>query len=205
MKYRITKWSWNAKAKQKDIDAFNDSQRHRNYKENSWISILEENEWKHLEAEDDNHIFLNYIDAEIKFNEILKSKGLKTWKELLEIKEQNEINLAKIEINNFIQNGKELLFELKNKAYIYFLIHNDNIVYVGQTYSLATKRPYAHTDKIYDKIMVYPLIDDSQLNALESYLIYKLNPKYNQHPGQYGQDKLKTVIFSLNSDKLKKD
>jgi hypothetical protein len=203
MKYRIATWNWNESASKETIAALIDTPRHRKYKENGWISILAIDEWSHLIAVDDNHIFPNYIDAEIKFNEILKSKGLKTWKELLEIKEQNEINLAKNEINNFIQNGKNLLFELKNKAYIYFLIHNDKIVYVGQTYSLATKRPYAHTDKIYDKIMVYALIDDSQLDALETYLIYKLSPKYNQHPGQYGQDKLRNVILSLNSDKLK--
>jgi hypothetical protein len=45
--------------------------------------------------------------------------------------------------------------------------------------------------------------DEAQLNALESYLIYKLNPFYNNHPGQYGQDKLKHVLMLMENNKNK--
>ena len=144
----------------------------------------------------------NVIDAQIAYDNELKKLGLSDWKELEEKKYYDELNAAKAEIEFFKNKGNSKLFELKESGYIYFLFKDGIIVYVGQTYSLATKRPYAHTDKSYDKIMVYEVEDKTQLNALESYLIYKLNPFYNNHPGQYGQDKLKNVLMLMEHDKF---
>ncbi len=201
MKYRIARWKW-----LKDIE-LNDSQyqetnRCRKVGPNDWISLLSENEWKHL-ASENNILYDNIIDAEIAFEKEVKRLGLLSWIEYQEKKFYEDINKSKAEIDYFIANGKSEMFELKNSGYIYFLIKDDKIVYVGQTYTLATKRPYAHTDKCYDRIMVYEVKDKTQLNALESYLIYKLNPFYNNHPGQYGQDKLKHVLMMMENDKNK--
>jgi hypothetical protein len=195
MKYRIVSWKW-----KNDIE-LNDSQYQQNkkcrrIKFNSWISLLTENEWKHLESDDDK-LYNNIIDAEIAYDNRLKQLGVCSWQELLEKKYYDDLNSAKNEIELFKNEGSSKLFELKESGYIYFLFKDGIIVYVGQTYSLATKRPYAHTDKSYDKIMVYEVKDKNQLNALESYLIYKLNPFYNNHPGQFGQDKLKSVLMLM--------
>jgi hypothetical protein len=203
MRYRIVTWKWN-----KDIELndrqYPETKKCRRIKFNSWISLLTENEWTHLES--DNDIFYNnVIDAQIAYDNELKKLGLSDWKELEEKKYYDELNAAKAEIEFFKNKGNSKLFELKESGYIYFLFKDGIIVYVGQTYSLATKRPYAHTDKSYDKIMVYEVEDKTQLNALESYLIYKLNPFYNNHPGQYGQDKLKNVLMLMENDKLKNE
>ena len=200
MKYRIVSWKWN-----KDIE-LNDSQyqqtkKCRRIKFNSWISLLAENEWTHLNSDDDK-LYNNIIDVEIAFDNKLKELGICSWQELEEKKYYDDLNAAKTEIELFTNEGSSKLFELKESGYIYFLIKDRIIVYVGQTYSLATKRPYAHTDKSYDKIMVYEVKDKTQLNALESYLIYKLNPFYNNHPGQFGQDKLKNVLMLMGHEKL---
>jgi hypothetical protein len=195
MKYRIAKWKW-----VKDIEIndtkHSENKRCRKIGFNSWISLLAENEWTHL-TDDDDIVYNNTIDAELAFENRIKKLGLLSWKEIEEKKYYDELIAAKTEIQLFNTEGKSKLFELKQNGYIYFLFKNSEVVYVGQTYSLATKRPYSHTDKVYDKILVYEVQDTTQLDALESYLIYKLNPIYNKHPGQLGQDKLKSVIELL--------
>jgi hypothetical protein len=202
MKYRIVTWKWN-----KDIELNNsqyqETKKCRKIKFNSWISLLAENEWAHLES-DNEILYNNIIDAEIAYDNELKKLDVCSWREFEEKKYYEELNAAKTEIELFKNEGNSKLFELKENGYIYFLFKDGVIVYVGQTYSLTTKRPYAHTDKSYDKIMVYEIQDRTQLNALESYLIYKLNPFYNNHPGQYGQDKLKNVLMLMEHQNTNK-
>jgi hypothetical protein len=201
MKYRIVRWKWSKDIELND-EQYQQTNRCRKVGFNDWISLLAMHEWPHLTSINDK-IYDNIIDAEIAFDKEIKRLGLSLWKEYQEQKFYEDLNKSKIEIEEFISNGKSVMFELKNSGYIYFLIKDNKVVYVGQTYTLATKRPYAHTDKSYDRIMVYEVKDKTQLNALESYLIYKLNPFYNNHPGQYGQDKLKHVLMMLEQDKNK--
>jgi hypothetical protein len=201
MKYRITNWKWSKNPEENDRD-YKETKRCRRIKFNSWISLLAETEWAHLDSNDDI-LYNNIIDAEIAFDKELKKSGVCSWQEYEEKKYYEELNAAKNEIKLFETNFKNKCFNLKESGYIYFLIKDSKVVYVGQTYSLATKRPYAHTDKSYDKIVVYEVNDKTQLNALESYLIYKLNPFYNNHPGQFGQDKLKGLLMLMEDDKNK--
>jgi hypothetical protein len=201
MKYRISSWKWNEDIAEIKDSQYQETKKHRRIEFNNWISVLSENEWTHL-ASDNDKLYNNIIDVEIAFDIKLKELGVCSWQELEEKKYYEELNSAKTEIELFKNEGGSKLFELKESGYIYFLMKDGIIVYIGQTYSLATKRPYAHTDKSYDKIMVYELKDKTQLNALESYLIYKLNPFYNKHSGQFGQDKLKNVLMLMEHEKL---
>jgi hypothetical protein len=200
MKYRIARWKFN---NADDDLTYVETKRCRRIKYNSWLSLLAENEWNHL-VDIDDKIYCNIIDAEIAFDNKLKEFALLSWNELEEKKYYESLDKAKTEIDLFNKAGKDKLFELKESGYIYFLIKDNKVVYIGQTYTLATKRPYAHNDKTYDKIMVYEVNDKSQLNSLESYLIYKYNPFYNNHPGPYGQDKLKGVLMLMEHEERSK-
>ena len=60
---------------------------------------------------------------------------------------------------------------------IYFLIKNDEVVYVGQT-TKGLARPFQHVDKIFDRVEIISVrIED--LNKAEGYFISKYKPKYN--------------------------
>lgn len=64
------------------------------------------------------------------------------------------------------------------KVFIYFLIKNDEVVYVGKT-TQGIFRPLSHRNKDYDKInIIYCDVDKS--DKLESYYILKYKPKYNK-------------------------
>ncbi len=198
MNYRIVRWGWINDIEKHDA-LHSEKARCRKIKHNSYISLLDEYSMTHLS---DDIIYPNILDAELAFDVELKELGLITWQELKEKNYHDDLIKSKKEIELFKTDGMNSWFELKNTGYIYFLIKDGKVVYVGQTHTLATKRPYSHKDKSYDKIMVYEVEDKTQLNALETYLIYKLNPFYNTHPGPYGQDKLKSLIMLMEHDKI---
>ena len=60
---------------------------------------------------------------------------------------------------------------------VYFLVHYDEIVYVGQSVNLHS-RISAHTDKQFDRFAFVPCNTD-MLDKLESLYIHCLRPKYN--------------------------
>jgi hypothetical protein len=66
---------------------------------------------------------------------------------------------------------------LQIKSMIYFLIHNDVVVYVGQTRK-GLSRPFAHDNKEYNKICILPC-KEKDLDDREEYFIRKYEPKYN--------------------------
>lgn len=64
--------------------------------------------------------------------------------------------------------------------YIYFLIKNEEVVYVGQT-SKGLCRIYQHLDnKDFDKIYLLWVKDKNELNKLELFYILKYKPFYNK-------------------------
>jgi excinuclease UvrABC nuclease subunit len=67
---------------------------------------------------------------------------------------------------------------IKYKTFIYFLINNKEVVYVGQTKN-GLKRPFSHNDKIFNEIKII-LCDEEELNILENEYIIKYNPMYNK-------------------------
>jgi len=71
----------------------------------------------------------------------------------------------------------------KSKCGVYFLIQDDQVVYVGQSVSVDTRvrehanNKYAVNVKVFDRYAYIPC-EKHQLNVLESLYIHALNPKY---------------------------
>ena len=61
---------------------------------------------------------------------------------------------------------------------VYFLIDNDDVVYVGQSRSLASRIETHQKNKIFNRSVYLPCPEEN-LNDVESSLIRKLRPKYN--------------------------
>lgn len=62
---------------------------------------------------------------------------------------------------------------------IYFLIKNDEVVYIGQSIN-GIKRPIHHYDKDFDYFTFVNVRDKNKLDELENYYITKYEPKYNK-------------------------
>jgi hypothetical protein len=108
---------------------------------------------------------------------------------------------------------KEEIIKNSSPAYInlvgiYFLIHNNEIVYVGQT-TKGLARTYSHINqKVFDSIY-FETCDLKLLDVTEAYYITKLNPKYNITLKGYQSIKriksqLKKINFENNITVLKK-
>lgn len=65
-----------------------------------------------------------------------------------------------------------------NNVFVYFLLKNNIVVYVGQTKN-GLLRPLSHKDKDYDTIKII-YCKENELDFLEDYYITKYNPIYNQ-------------------------
>ena len=65
------------------------------------------------------------------------------------------------------------------KEFIYFLINNSEVVYVGKTLE-GLFRPLSHKNKIYDSINIIYNSNHILLEILEDYYINKYKPKYNK-------------------------
>lgn len=79
--------------------------------------------------------------------------------------------------------------ERLRETFIYFLLKDGDVVYVGQT-KAGISRLSAHGDKDYDEIYVM-YCDDSELDCLEDKYITKYRPKYNKQPNYYMNISLK--------------
>jgi predicted GIY-YIG superfamily endonuclease len=64
------------------------------------------------------------------------------------------------------------------KTFIYFLLQDDEVVYVGQTRQGLT-RPFQHNDKEFNVVKIMPC-DREKLDITENYYINKYKPKYNK-------------------------
>ena len=81
---------------------------------------------------------------------------------------EKEILNNKIDINNSLQG-----------YYIYFLIKDNEIVYVGQTSNLWQRMSAHNKDKEFNYIY-FEKIDKLDANYIENYYIIKFLPKYNK-------------------------
>lgn len=89
----------------------------------------------------------------------------------------------------FEENRDSVLTFKKNQlCFVYFLLQDEEVVYVGQT-SAGLSRPFSHTDKEYDTIKVIPVKPEG-LDLVEDHFISKYKPKYNKKRN-YG------VVYSL--------
>jgi len=106
---------------------------------------------------------------------------------------------------------KSITLPKYQKSFIYFLLKNDDVVYVGQTKSGIT-RPLTHKDKDYDTIKLL-YCDVKDLNILEDKYIKKYKPIYNKAINYYinysfcsARNKIRNVCNdkTFNVPKLKK-
>jgi hypothetical protein len=88
----------------------------------------------------------------------------------------------------FEEKGDFLTFVKCNSCFVYFLLQDDEVVYVGQTTAGLT-RPFSHHDKEYNFIKVMPCRYE-ELDETEDYYISKYKPIYNRSRNH-------NVIFSL--------
>lgn len=73
-------------------------------------------------------------------------------------------------------------FEMPQQSFIYFLMKNGEVAYVGKT-KLGLGRPFQHSvDKAFDHVKILPC-DESELDELESFYIAKYKPEYNKYMG----------------------
>lgn len=68
--------------------------------------------------------------------------------------------------------------KLPQKCFVYFLIKNEVVVYVGQTKN-GLIRPLSHKNKEYDTLKIINC-KNNELNTIEDFFIKKYNPKYNK-------------------------
>lgn len=79
----------------------------------------------------------------------------------------------------FEENDIAITLPEYKKEFIYFLLKNNVVVYVGQTKKQGIKRPLSHNDKDYDKIKII-YYETDKIDYMEDYFIKKYKPKYNK-------------------------
>jgi hypothetical protein len=64
---------------------------------------------------------------------------------------------------------------------IYFLLENDELVYIGQSTNIMARISHhiADPDKSFNQHTIMPVVPEVSLNDLEAILILKYKPKYN--------------------------
>lgn len=78
----------------------------------------------------------------------------------------------------FEENDSTLKFTNIRGPIIYFLIFEDEVVYVGQS-KQGICRPFQHTTRTFDSVCIKRCEED-ELDYLESKYILKYRPKYNK-------------------------
>lgn len=89
------------------------------------------------------------------------------------------------------------------KNFIYFLIDNNKVVYVGKT-SNNIIRPFSHKDKCYDRLEI-KLCNEDELDILEDKYIKKYNPCYNRqlnYAVNYSYQKIKRELYKVFNKKI---
>lgn len=79
----------------------------------------------------------------------------------------------------FEENDIAITLPQFKKEFIYFLLKNNVVVYVGQTKKQGIKRPLSHNDKDYDEIKII-YYETNKIDYMEDYFIKKYKPKYNK-------------------------
>lgn len=86
----------------------------------------------------------------------------------------------------------------KNLCLIYFLLLDDEVVYVGQT-TRGLLRPFSHWDKNFTSVKV-KYVEEKYLDAAEDFFIKKYLPKYNKMLNNKMNYTVKSVHQTLKND-----
>lgn len=81
----------------------------------------------------------------------------------------------------------------KHTNIVYFLLDNDEVVYVGQS-KTGLDRAFSHRDKVFDEVS-YVRCKENELDDCESFYIKKYKPKYNKTPGSSNYSMLKAKKY----------
>jgi len=90
-----------------------------------------------------------------------------------------DLPVEPMKLNDIINNEKKIkMLDMPLICGVYFLIQNNEIVYVGQSKNISS-RVTQHTDKLFDSIM-YIECSENKLYDIEKFYIIACNPKYNE-------------------------
>lgn len=81
---------------------------------------------------------------------------------------------------------------------VYFLLHEEEVVYVGQSTNVAQRVATGHPDKEFDEAFML-LVPEEQLLEVETAFIAALNPIYNQTALPKGSYKNARTLRILDS------
>ena len=95
-------------------------------------------------------------------------------------------------------NEEMIVLDNKIKSFVYFLIKNDEVVYVGKT-EKGLVRPFSHKNKDFDFVVCVPT-DVDLLDERERFLIKKYTPIYNTTFAKY---KKNLTLFELTVPKIR--
>lgn len=103
----------------------------------------------------------------------------------------------------FEENDIAITIQQYQDIFIYFLLKEDVVVYVGQT-KRGLVRPLVHKDKEFDTIKII-YCDSKELDILEDRYITKYQPKYNKtlnHATNYSLHRSRDKIRRLFNNKI---
>ena len=84
------------------------------------------------------------------------------------------------------------------RVFVYFLIFEDEVVYVGKT-TTGLARVYAHINsKLFNQIFVIECEEDN-LDKIEAKYILKYNPMYNTNMNRNGMYSIRKSVRLINS------
>lgn len=95
---------------------------------------------------------------------------------------------------------KFITLEKYENIFIYFLIKEREVVYVGKT-TKGILRPLSHTNKIYDEIKII-YCEEDELDTLENKYIIKYKPIYNKEINHNELYSLNQIVLKIKEQNL---
>lgn len=106
----------------------------------------------------------------------------------------------------FEENNIAITLPKYKSEFVYFLLKDNIVVYVGQTKKQGIKRPLSHTDKDFDTIKII-YYKKEEIDFMEDYFIKKYNPIYNKminYSKNYSMTRARNKIRQItNNDKIR--
>jgi hypothetical protein len=84
---------------------------------------------------------------------------------------------------------------------IYLLIHNHEVVYIGQTMKIKKRLSMHKRDKVFDRYHFFKIHRDSydKIDDFESRLIARFNPKYNKRRNCNGGQGMRRLAIARDA------
>lgn len=82
-------------------------------------------------------------------------------------------------LENLLEQPRVKELSLSKIIGVYFLVENNEVVYVGQSTDIASRIRKHQSDKFFNKVF-YIECRKERLNEIENYFIISFNPEYNR-------------------------